>query len=53
VDAVRPEDVVLLGRNAQGIIAARRLDDFPDERLKQMLSTGELWMSEGEDWIAQ
>jgi hypothetical protein len=50
---VRPEEVVLLGRDARGVIRARRLDTFPNERLQKMLSTGELWMSEGEDWIAR
>jgi predicted ATPase len=53
VDAARPDEVVLLGRDAHGAIAAKRLDAFPDERLRTMLSTGELWMSEGEDWIAR
>jgi predicted ATPase len=52
-DALRPEEVVVLGRNSRGIIAAKRLDAFPDERLRKMLSTGELWMSEGEDWVKQ
>lgn len=53
VDELRPEEVVVLGRNPRGVIAAKRLDAFPDERLRAMLSTGELWMSEGEDWVAR
>jgi predicted ATPase len=51
VDALGPEEVVVLGRNQQGVIAAKRLSDFPDERLRSMLSTGELWLSEGDDWV--
>jgi predicted ATP-binding protein involved in virulence len=53
VDEMRPEEVVVLGRNANGVVVAKRLDAFPDERLRSMLSTGELWMSEGDDWVAR
>jgi len=53
VDALRPEEVVILGRNRDGIILAKRLDSFPDERLRKMLSAGELWMSEGEEWVSR
>ena len=53
VDTLRPEEVVVLGRMGDGTITAKRLDAFPDARLKAMLSTGELWMSEGESWVAQ
>lgn len=52
-DALRPEEVVVLGRDPRGVIVAKRLDAFPDERLRKALSTGELWMSEGEDWVKQ
>ena len=51
VDALKPEEVVVLGRDVDDKIVAKRLDSFPDERLKAMLSTGELWMSEGEHWV--
>ena len=53
IDALRPEEVVVLGRDANDAIAAKRLDGFPDERLRRMLSTGELWMSEGDTWVAR
>lgn len=53
VDELDPSEVVVLGRNAEGVIAAKRLADFPDERLKGMLYAGELWMSEGDDWVAR
>jgi predicted ATPase len=53
IDALRPEEVVVLGRNAQGAVVAKRLDGFPDDRLRDMLSTGELWMSEGDEWVAR
>lgn len=53
IDALALEEVVVLGRNPQGVIAARRLADFPDARLKRMLSSGELWMTEGDAWVSQ
>jgi predicted ATPase len=53
IDALRPEEVVVMGRDPGGVIAAKRLSDFPDERLRRMLSTGELWMSEGDGWVAR
>ncbi len=53
IDALRPEEIVVLGRNREHVIVAKRLDAFPDERLRTMLSTGELWMSEGEEWVTK
>ncbi len=53
VDALQPEEVVILGRNSEGTIVAKRLDAFPDERLRKMLSAGELWMSEGDEWVTR
>lgn len=51
VDALTPDEVVVLGRGPQGAVVAKRLDDFPDARLRAMLSTGELWIAEGDDWV--
>jgi len=48
---LRVDEVVVLGRDANDAIVAKRLDEFPDERLQSMLSTGELWISEGDDWV--
>ncbi|MDO9016465.1 MAG: AAA family ATPase [Deltaproteobacteria bacterium] len=53
VDSMRPEEVVVLGRDPGGRVVAKRLDEFPDDRLRGMLSTGELWMSEGDDWVSR
>ncbi len=53
IDALQPEEVVILGRNAKGVVVAKRLDTFPDTRLREMLSTGELWMSEGDEWVTR
>lgn len=51
IDALELDEVVVLGRNEHGVIAAKSLGEFPDERLKRMLSTGELWISEGDTWV--
>lgn len=53
VDELDPSEVIVLGRTAQGVVVARRLGDFPDERLKSTLYAGELWISEGDDWVAR
>ncbi len=53
IDALAPEEVVVMGRNPRGVVAAKRLADFPDARLKKMLSTGELWMTEGDAWVGR
>jgi predicted ATPase len=53
IDALRSDEVVVLGRDAQNVVVAKRLDAFPDERLRKMLSTGELWMSEGDGWASR
>lgn len=53
VDEMALDEVIVLGRNAAGVIVAKRLDDFPDSRLRAMLSAGELWMSEGDRWVTQ
>jgi hypothetical protein len=33
-------------------VAAKRLSDHPKARLLDVLTTGELWAAEGEDWVA-
>ena len=51
VDALSPEEVVVLGRGADGHVAARRLSDHPKARLLDVLTSGELWTAEGEAWV--
>lgn len=51
VDALAPEEVVVLGRGPTGDVAARRLSDHPRaQKLLEVLTAGELWTAEGEDW---
>ncbi len=53
IDALTPDEVVVLGRDPKGVIHAKRLEDFPDARLRTMLSSGELWMTEGDAWVSR
>lgn len=52
VDALAPEEVVVLGRGANGQVAARRLSENPKAKLLDVLTSGELWTAEGEDWVS-
>jgi predicted ATPase len=52
LDELSPEEVVVLGRAASGAVTARRLADHPKARLLDVLTTGEFWAAEGEDWVA-
>ncbi|MCC6558192.1 MAG: AAA family ATPase [Polyangiaceae bacterium] len=51
VDALRPEEVVVLARGRDGAVAAKRLRDHPKAHLLDALTTGEFWSAEGEDWV--
>ncbi|MBT9555006.1 MAG: AAA family ATPase [Myxococcales bacterium] len=52
VDGLRPEEVVIVNTNAQGVAAAKRLSEHPEHaRALSGLSTGELWSAEGESWL--
>jgi putative AbiEii toxin of type IV toxin-antitoxin system len=51
VDALAPEEVVVLGRGADGQVAARRLSEHPKAQLLSVLTSGELWTAEGEGWV--
>jgi predicted ATPase len=50
VDELAPEEVWVLTQEG-GVISARRLSDHPNlNRLRSILSLGEFWSAEGEDW---
>lgn len=52
VDELSPEEVYLLNTDDEGIAHARRLSEHPDsERALEVLTTGEFWSAEGEDWV--
>lgn len=51
VDALRPEEIIVLARSTDGAIAARRLSEHPKAKLLDVLTTGEFWTAEGEDWV--
>lgn len=52
VDELEPEEVVLLALNAEGSSEVKRLSDHPraGEAL-EVLTTGEFWSAEGEEWV--
>lgn len=52
VDELMPEETWLLNTDEEGVAHTRRLSDHPDaEHSLQVLTTGEFWSAEGEDWI--
>lgn len=52
VDEVDASDVWVLAANAAGRTRARRLTEVPDaKKALEVLTTGELWAAEGEDWV--
>lgn len=54
VDELRPEDIYLLNTDEEGIAHAKRLSEHPDaDRALDILTTGEFWSAEGEDWVLE
>ena len=52
VDELEAEEVWLLATDEEGVAQARCLSDHPDaERALEVLTTGEFWSAEGEDWV--
>ncbi len=52
VDELEPEEVWLLATDDEGVAHARRLSDHPEaEQALEILTTGEFWSAEGEDWV--
>ncbi|HSO00470.1 MAG TPA: AAA family ATPase [Candidatus Nanopelagicales bacterium] len=51
VDALQPDEVVVLARERGGAVVARRLSEHPKAKLLDVLTTGEFWAAEGEEWV--
>ena len=52
VDELSPEDVWLFAPDKGGCAAYARLSDHPDvDKALKVLTTGEFWSSEGEEWV--
>ncbi|MBX3277114.1 MAG: AAA family ATPase [Acidobacteria bacterium] len=52
IDELDPQDVWVMATDAKGVSITKCLKDHPDsERLKQVLTTGELIGAVGEDWV--
>lgn len=54
VDALKPEDVWVMATDDQGISHCRRLSEHPNiANARDVLTTGEIWSAEGEDWVTK
>ncbi|NOT63115.1 MAG: AAA family ATPase [Acidobacteria bacterium] len=54
LDALEPQDVWIMNTDPQGISLCKRLSDHPHaERASKILTTGELWDAEGENWVLE
>jgi predicted ATPase len=52
IDQLKPEEVWLLAPDTEGCAVSRRLADHPNAvRALEVLTTGEFWSAEGEDWV--
>jgi predicted ATPase len=52
VDELSPEDVWLFAPDKEGCAAYARLSEHPDvDQALKVLTTGEFWSSEGEEWV--
>lgn len=52
VDALEAKDVWVMATDDQGISRCKRLSEHPDiENARGVLTTGEIWSAEGEDWV--
>jgi predicted ATPase len=52
IDELSPGDVWLFAPDKEGCAAYARLSDHPDvDRALKVLTTGEFWSSEGEEWV--
>ena len=54
IDEMLPEEVWLLNATPETGARARKLSEHPNaERALKVLSTGEFWSSEGEEWVTE
>ncbi len=54
VDALDAKDVWVMATDKEGISHTKRLSDHPDaKRALDVLTTGELWDAEGENWVLE
>lgn len=52
VDELKPEEVWLFAPDAEGCAISKRMSDHPDaKRSLEVLTTGEFWSAEGEQWV--
>lgn len=52
IDELEPSEVWMLAEGTDGCSVTKRFDQHPDlAKARDVLTTGEFWSSEGEDWI--
>jgi predicted ATPase len=52
VDEMKPEEVWVFAPDAEGCAVVHRLDEHPNaKRAMEVLTTGEFWSAEGEEWV--
>lgn len=54
IDALEPENVWVMDMDKEGVSHTKRLSEHPDAgRALGVLTTGELWDAEGENWVIE
>lgn len=54
VDELNAQETWLLNTDQEGIVHTKRLSEHPDaDRALDVLTTGEFWSAEGEEWITE
>lgn len=54
IDELKPEDVWVMNMDKEGVSHTKRLSEHPDAgRALGVLTTGELWDAEGENWVIE
>ncbi len=54
IDACKPEQVRVFGRDSLGDVKVRRLEDHPEaSKWLKMVRAGEFWSTVGEDWLGE
>jgi predicted ATPase len=52
VDEMKPEEVWVFAPDAEGCAVVHRLDEHPNaKRAMEVLTTGDFWSAEGEEWV--
>ena len=54
INECKPKEVIIMASDTEGFCVAERLSEHPKaDRMLKVLTTGEFWSSEGENWVAK